>query len=414
MPFTGGHGAPDTLSTIRDAVAISLRKLNYITVNPDGKTATIGGGAKIYEVTRALWQNGKQTSTGVCECTGFISPMLGGGHGYLQGQHGLSADQLVSARVVLANGTLVTASTDTNPDLLWALKGAGQNFGVVTEAVVKIYDVPFKTEKEKWTIEQFILKGDKIEDVFEIANDMLDIQPPEFTHFVHLISMPAVDPEKPIILFTTLLNGPPEQSQVLSKPIRALGPVTATLKQIDYPDTPAALMASNNDAVCVMHGNNASILTFPVDLYIYNISAMRSMYNVFAKGIRDAPGLNSSAMMVEGFSVQGVKAVPEKSTAIPFRGSRMLLSPTITYQESENSDGKLGDAAFKLGQAIRSTLQAGSGMNHTIAYVNYARGDEGPEAWYGFEKWRQDKLKALKRAYDPDNMFGGYAPIPRA
>lgn len=122
--------------------------------------------------------------------------MLGGGHGYLQGQHGLAADQLVSARVLLGNGTIVVTAEDTNPDLLWALKGAGQNFGIVTEATVKVYDVPFGTDKEEWTIEQFVFTGDMIEQIFDIANDMLDKQPAEFTHFVHLIKLPPIDPDK--------------------------------------------------------------------------------------------------------------------------------------------------------------------------------------------------------------------------
>lgn len=71
----------------------------------------------------------------------MIGALLGGGHGRLQGKYGLLLDQLSSARIILHNGTIVTASTSQNADLFWGIRGAGHNFGVVTEATIKIYPV---------------------------------------------------------------------------------------------------------------------------------------------------------------------------------------------------------------------------------------------------------------------------------
>ena len=71
---------------------------------------------------------------GVCECVGYTAVLLGGGHGILQGRYGLIADQLVSARMVLANGSAVTVSADSHPELFWAIRGAGHNFGIVVES----------------------------------------------------------------------------------------------------------------------------------------------------------------------------------------------------------------------------------------------------------------------------------------
>jgi FAD/FMN-containing dehydrogenase len=107
--------------------------------------------------------------TGWCECTGAIAPLLGGGHGLLQGQYGLLADNLISAQLVLANGTTVTASSTSHPDLFWAIRGAGHNFGVVTKIEYKIYDVP---ADDSWTYSMFIFTGDKVEAVFEQMNKM--------------------------------------------------------------------------------------------------------------------------------------------------------------------------------------------------------------------------------------------------
>ena len=78
---------------------------------------------------------------GTCDCPGVIGAMLGGGHGRLQGRYGLLLDQMLSARVILHNGTVVTASTTQNPDLFWGLRGAGHNLGIVTEATIQIYPV---------------------------------------------------------------------------------------------------------------------------------------------------------------------------------------------------------------------------------------------------------------------------------
>lgn len=81
------------------------------------------------------------TALGTCDCPGVIGALLGGGHGRLQGKYGLMADQLVNARVILHNGTIVTASSSQNVDLFWALRGAGHNFGVVSQATMTIYPV---------------------------------------------------------------------------------------------------------------------------------------------------------------------------------------------------------------------------------------------------------------------------------
>jgi len=105
--------------------------------------------------------------TGVCECTGTVAPLLGGGHGALQGHYGLLADNLLSARLVLANGTAVTASPTSHPDLFWAIRGAGHNFGIVTEFEYKIYDVP---PDGSWAYTMLIFTGDKVEEIYEQVN----------------------------------------------------------------------------------------------------------------------------------------------------------------------------------------------------------------------------------------------------
>lgn len=106
--------------------------------------------------------------TGLCECVSAIGPLLGGGHSMLQSQYGFSADNLVSARVVLADGTAVTASASENNDLFWALRGAGHNFGIVTSFDVEVSDVA----QNGWTQTAFTFSGDKLETFLETWNQL--------------------------------------------------------------------------------------------------------------------------------------------------------------------------------------------------------------------------------------------------
>lgn len=106
------------------------------------------------------------TVTGTCECVSYLGPALGGGHGWLQGHHGLVSDQFVSLRVVKADGSLVTV--DKNSDVFWAMKGAGHNFGIVTSVVSKIYDI----QHRNYALQTIIFSGDKVESVYELANKL--------------------------------------------------------------------------------------------------------------------------------------------------------------------------------------------------------------------------------------------------
>ena len=99
---------------------------------------------------------------------------------------------MISARVVLADGSAVTASEDSHPDLLWALRGAGHNFGVVTEVKHKLYDVPLNA---KWATKSYIFTGNKVEEVFEASNALIDQHPPDLIVFSFFARLPAVDPE---------------------------------------------------------------------------------------------------------------------------------------------------------------------------------------------------------------------------
>ncbi len=128
--------------------------------------------------------------TGTCECVSVLGPALGGGHGWLQGHYGLAADQFVSMNVVLADGTL--HKIDASSDLWWAMKGAGQNFGIVTSVTSKIYDI----EQYDWAIETLIFSGDQVEAIYQAANDHLSTVPVNIINWSYWLNIPGIDPDK--------------------------------------------------------------------------------------------------------------------------------------------------------------------------------------------------------------------------
>ncbi|KAL9008904.1 MAG: hypothetical protein Q9173_006017 [Seirophora scorigena] len=170
LPFlarTGGRGSIGSLGKLNHGIEIWMRKQTATEIAEDGQTVQLGGGLLAKEITDALWAEGKQTVTGLCEFVGNVGAMLGGGHGILQGRYGLVADNLLSAEVVLANGSLATASSTSHTDLFWALRGAGHNFGIVTSYRFRIYDVP---PDNSWTLESYVYTEDKLEQVLELTN----------------------------------------------------------------------------------------------------------------------------------------------------------------------------------------------------------------------------------------------------
>lgn len=103
--------------------------------------------------------------TGLCECVSVAGPMLGSGQNLLKARYGFAADNLVSARVVLADGSAVTASEKENRDLFWALRGAGHNFGVVTSMEINVFDA-----SKRWTMVEYFYTQDNLGAYFETWN----------------------------------------------------------------------------------------------------------------------------------------------------------------------------------------------------------------------------------------------------
>ena len=142
--------------------------MNRVTVDLEKKTATAGGGARWEEVDVGLGEVGLATVGGRVNNTGIGGLTLGGGYGWLSNKYGLVFDNLLSAEMVLADGRIVTALSRKNPDLFWAIRGAGQRFGATTQFVFQAHDLDCPV----WA-GQLVIKHDKYKTVVAFINEFL-------------------------------------------------------------------------------------------------------------------------------------------------------------------------------------------------------------------------------------------------
>ncbi|KAL4878837.1 hypothetical protein BJY04DRAFT_208969 [Aspergillus karnatakaensis] len=394
LAVNGGHGAISSLAEMQHGIQIWLQNLNFVDIAEDGHTATFGGGIKSADLIPALYEHGKQTVHGVCECVSYLGPALGGGHGVLQGKYGVAADQLLSVNIVTADGVLRTVNEDNEEDLWWALRGAGHNFGIVTSVTSKIYDVP---HDGLWAYEQLLFNGDHVEELFERFNELLKTQPPGFLVWTYLLRVPPLDPDEPVYLANFMQEGVKEIDYELIDPFRELSDLPALNKTTGlYTDIPRWITTDVDSRGCAKEENK---VRFPIGFPKYNPEAQREFYHVFAEGTAEDSLFNASMVLLEQYSSDGVKAVPSNSTAFPDRNDDLLVSPVVAYPNSSDYDTEL--LAREFGNKLRDVLLEGTGSDKLHAYVNYAAGDEGPHSWYGHEPWRLEKLKALKKDTAP-------------
>ncbi|KAK8091537.1 hypothetical protein PG997_001898 [Apiospora hydei] len=399
LPFLaigGRHGVAQALNNARNAIGIWTRSMRAITLHDDTffeeedgtryTTATVEPGVQAGELTSTLHARGQTAASTACDC----------------GRYGLVLDNLVSASLVTADGRrVVTASRTQNADLFWALRGAGHNFGVVASVEYRVFDR--RPETDEWAYEEYVFSHDRLEGVYEVANGMIG-GPVELTHYGHFERRPGVDAE----------HAP--RPLPIHRPLRALGPLSTKRGVVDITQLNGVAGANLSSPFC---DYGAEVLMSPTSLRKWNVTALRRAFEVFAAL---PPWLHRSAALLEGYATKAVQAVREADTAYPDRFNNLLVSPVMIadrgIDEGKEAGGGNGTRKPDLraemkeyADRFREALLEGSGDDKLYAYVNYASGDEGLEAIYGYDQWRLEKLRRLKQIWDPEGRMDFYNPI---
>jgi FAD/FMN-containing dehydrogenase len=183
----GGHNGAG-LGTVDDGLVVDLSGLKEIEVDPEARRVKVGGGCLWSEVDAATNEHGLATPSGIISSTGVGGLTLGGGLGHLTRKYGLTIDNLLGADVVLASGEQVRASAEENPDLFWAIRGGGGNFGVVTTFYLRLHEVDNVVGGPTfWSVEQSA-------EVLKAYREFLPQAPRELNGFFAFASVPPAPP----------------------------------------------------------------------------------------------------------------------------------------------------------------------------------------------------------------------------
>ena len=379
----GGHSVPG-FGTVDDGLVIDLSPMNNVRVDPRKKVARVGGGATWGDVDHATYPFGLAAPGGVVSTTGVGGLTLGGGIGYLTRSVGLSIDNLLSADVVLADGRQVTASDYQNEDLFWALRGGGGNFGVVTSFEFQLHEVgdvvggPLLYEFDD---AEAVLAGYRayIADAPEQLGCFFgwQIAPPE----------PFIPEDRVGDLFCALVpcwTGPHEEAERVLKPLRDLAEVQAEMVGVKpFP----ALNSAFDDLVPkgMQHYWKADFASELTDAAIA----------AHIKHGRKTPHVSSS-MHLHPINGAAQRVGPDE-TAFGHRDKS--FAPVIVGIWPDPADN---EANIKWVRDYYAAIHPESGSDG--GYVNFMSSDDDGRvaANYGANF---ERLAAVKRTYDPDNLF---------
>jgi UDP-N-acetylenolpyruvoylglucosamine reductase len=378
----GAHSAPG-FGTNDGGLVADLSPMQDVVVDPASSTVRAGGGCTWKVFNEGTHAHGLATTGGIIGSTGIAGLTLGGGIGYLARKYGLSCDNLLSAEVVTADGKVVTASATSHEDLFWALRGGGGNFGVVTTFVYRLHPV---AEVYGGPIAYPV---DEAEKVLRFYREYIAESPEELGGFVgfHLAPPLPFLPEewhfKNVCLAVPCWAGPIDQGEQMIKPfLDVVEPVGAMVGAMPYP----ALNTAFDELLPagLQHYWKASFARDLTDEAI----AVHAEYGAKVPSIQSAVHL---------YPINGaVQRVGADDTAFAYRD--VNFSPVIAGMWDNPADN---DANIAWVRAYYEAL-----LPHSTegGYINFMDGDDQDRIRTNY-RGHYDRLAAIKKTYDPTNIF---------
>jgi FAD/FMN-containing dehydrogenase len=358
-------------------VMIDLAEMTGISVDPTRRTATAQGGVTWGELNAAAGAHGLGVTGGVVSTTGIAGYTLGGGLGWLMAKHGLAADNLLAVELVTAAGEILHVDASSHPDLLWALRGGGGNFGVATSFTYRLHAVGTVT-------------GGLIAHPFAAAPELLRFYrdavadaPDELTVFAGLIHAPDGSGAKLAALVVFHVGAPDAAERDLA-PFKEFGsPLMVQVGPLPYPAMNTLLDAGYPDGAL-----NYWLSSFTRGL-------PDGLIDTAVERFAAAPS-PMTAILLEHFH-GAVTRVGTTETAVPHREPGWNLLVPSVWTDPGRTDENIG--------WTRETLAAMRPHLAPRRWLNYLGDDQAEDAIRAAYGPNYDRLREIKRRYDPDNVF---------
>jgi FAD/FMN-containing dehydrogenase len=376
----GGHDWAGR--SLCSGIVIDLSGMRNVTVGSDHRTAMISGGARAADVIAVTDPLHLAAVTGSCSTVGMMGLALGGGYGPLIGCFGLALDNIINAQVVLSDGSIVSANSETNQELFWALRGGGGNFGVVTAARYRLHDL------ESVHSGMLLYPFSETEAVFKGCNDILASAPDELTvQLSHVI-----DPNGMVMaMVIPTWCGRPGDGEARLAPFLKLGRLQAgTIERKSY----GALLATFDPFI--VDGLHAVMET------CWLPTLDDQAINVFIDAMQSAPS-PGCALITHEFK-GAASRVTEDATAFGLRRDHVLIEVLTTFSDAMDAPAHRRWARATR-EAFATALPGG--------YPNFLSGDDAERAANSYGR-NARRLMETKRRYDPDNFFSSAIPLPNA
>jgi FAD/FMN-containing dehydrogenase len=376
----GGHSIAGR-AVLDGGIMIDLGMMRAIAVDRTRRMASVEGGATWREVNDETSAEGLATTGGVISTTGVGGLTLGGGLGWLMGSHGLAVDNLVSVELVTAEGEILEVSEASHPDLFWAVRGGGGNFGVATRLEFRLH--PLTGVTGGLIAHPF----EKARDLLQLLRELMSSAPDDLALMPLLVHAPDGS-GVPLAAVAVCHAGDQGRAERELAPLLAFGsPLLSQVGPMSYP----ALNMMLDDG-------------FPSGALYYWKSS-------FSEGLSDAvidvlveqfPACPSpmSGLAIEHFH-GAVTRIPVDATAVPHRAPSIDVLIAGVWQDPTTSDANVA--------WVRETYAALEPHLLDRRYVNYfSADDDAARAAFGPN---YDRLVQVKRRYDPENVFRANQPI---
>ncbi|CAE6414239.1 unnamed protein product [Rhizoctonia solani] len=407
---SGGHTASGASSSDGGLVIDLQPKMGRVGVDPDAKLVYAGGGALWQDVDAATAPYGLASVAGTVGDTGVGGLTLGGGFGWLTGNHGLVIDNLVQATVVTSSGDILTASDSENPDLFWAIRGGGGNFGVVTEFVLKIHP----QHPEVYTSALMFLPASLGKVISEVNTWLLERSPSEvaFVFFINSPNAQAGIPE-PMVMLQLVYIGEPEVGRQKFERFTMLGHVMDQTAVIPY-----VQLNHIYDAVC-QHGMGRTLQGnfvpgIPEGL---PVPFVNELFHSWVTLITKNPAAAESLVAFELHHYGALSSVPKDATAYVHRSKYYNIMMIVTWTDPSFNE-RAGQTILDLNRAFTKCREGyfPPDLVDRGGYTNYM--DESSRIYK--KKFTQSRfgtnysrLMELKHKYDPSGAFGRWFAAPQ-